>query len=150
MFTQSYLTLGDPVDYSPPDSFFHGIFQARLLEWVAISFSRGSSWPKDWTWDSCVSCIGRWIVYLGSPDVSLWPSLIGQCFPWRYRESHYYPLSWPCEQGISLLCQWSVTPFFFFFSLTLKAQDQTWHKMFLLYSVLLVKQSQNQIDRRVK
>ena len=35
----------------------HGIFQARILEWVAISFSRGSSWPRDQTHISCVSCI---------------------------------------------------------------------------------------------
>ena len=37
-----------------------GISQARKLEWVAISSSRGSSWPRDWT---CISCIGRWILY---------------------------------------------------------------------------------------
>ena len=40
---QSCLTLGDPMDCSPPGSSIHGIFQARVLEWVAISFSRGSS-----------------------------------------------------------------------------------------------------------
>ena len=32
-----------------------GFFQAKILEWVAISFSRGSSWPRDWTWDSCIA-----------------------------------------------------------------------------------------------
>ena len=42
-FTQSCLTFCDPVDCSPPDSSVHGILQARILEWVAISFSRGSS-----------------------------------------------------------------------------------------------------------
>ena len=47
--TQSCLTLCDPMDYSLPGSSIHGIFQARVLEWVAISFSRGSSPPKDWT-----------------------------------------------------------------------------------------------------
>ena len=41
----------------------HGIYQARILEWVAISFSRGSSWPRDQTFISWVSCIGRWILY---------------------------------------------------------------------------------------
>ena len=41
----------------------HGIFQARILEWVAISYSRGSSQPRDWTHISWVSCIGRWILY---------------------------------------------------------------------------------------
>ena len=40
---QSCSTLCDPVDCSPPDSSIHGILQARILEWVAISFSRGSS-----------------------------------------------------------------------------------------------------------
>ena len=44
---QSCLTLCDPVDCSPPDSAVHGISQARTLEWVAISFSRGSSGPRD-------------------------------------------------------------------------------------------------------
>ena len=37
------------MDYSPPGSSVHGILQARVLEWVAISFSRGSSWPRDQT-----------------------------------------------------------------------------------------------------
>ena len=46
---QSCLTLCDPVDCSPPGSSVHGIFQARILEWVAISFSRGSSQPRDQT-----------------------------------------------------------------------------------------------------
>ena len=43
--TQSCLTLCDSTDYSSPGSSLHGIFQARVLEWVATSFSRGSSWP---------------------------------------------------------------------------------------------------------
>ena len=43
--TQSYSTLCDPVDYRPTGSSVHGILQARILEWVAISFSRGSSDP---------------------------------------------------------------------------------------------------------
>ena len=44
----------DPMDCSPPESFVHGIFQARILEWVVISFSRGSSWPRD---QICIFCI---------------------------------------------------------------------------------------------
>ena len=47
--TQSCLTLCDPMDCSLPGFSIHGIFQARVLEWVAISFSKGSSWPRDWT-----------------------------------------------------------------------------------------------------
>ena len=46
---QSCLTLCNPMDYSLPGSSIHGIFQARILEWVAISFSRRSSQPRDWT-----------------------------------------------------------------------------------------------------
>ena len=45
----------DPMGCSLPGSSVHGIFQARILEWVAISFSRGSSWPRDWTRVSCIA-----------------------------------------------------------------------------------------------
>ena len=45
--TQSCLTLCDPMDCSPAGSSVHGILQARILEWVAISFSRGSSRPRN-------------------------------------------------------------------------------------------------------
>ena len=50
---QLYLTLCDPMDCSPLGSSVHGISQARILEWVAISSSRGSSRPKNWTRISC-------------------------------------------------------------------------------------------------
>ena len=46
MRAQSCLTLCDPMDSSLPDSSVYGIFQARIPEWVAISFSRGSSQPR--------------------------------------------------------------------------------------------------------
>ena len=60
---------------SPPGSSVHGIFQARILQWVAISSSRGSSQPRDRTY---VSCIGRqtvypWVTWESSND--LWPPL---------------------------------------------------------------------------
>ena len=47
--TQSCPTLCDPMDCSLPGLSVHGIFQGRVLEWVVISFSRGSSSPRDWT-----------------------------------------------------------------------------------------------------
>ena len=47
LVAQSCPTLCDPTDCSPPGSFIHGIFQARIVEWVAISFSRRSSQPRD-------------------------------------------------------------------------------------------------------
>ena len=52
---QSHPTLCDPMDCSPPGSSVHGILQARILEWVAISSSRGSSQPRDGTWVSCTA-----------------------------------------------------------------------------------------------
>ena len=53
----------DPMDCSLPGSSVHGILQARVLEWVVMSFSRGLSWPKDRTCISFLSCIGRQILY---------------------------------------------------------------------------------------
>ena len=57
LVTQLCLTLWDPMDYSPPGSDVHGIFQGRTLEWVAIPFSRESSQATDRTQ---VSCIAGW------------------------------------------------------------------------------------------
>ena len=53
LVAQSCPTLCNPVDCSPPGSSVPGILQARILKWVAIPFSRGSSWLRDWTWVSC-------------------------------------------------------------------------------------------------
>jgi len=50
-----YQTLYDPTDCSPPGSSVHGILQERILEWVAIPFSRGSSQPRDGTQVSCAA-----------------------------------------------------------------------------------------------
>ena len=54
---QSCPTLHDHMDCSLPSSSVHGILQARILEWVAMPSSRGSSWPRDRT---CVSCLLHW------------------------------------------------------------------------------------------
>ena len=53
----SLILLCDPMSCSPPGSSVHRLLQARILDWVAISFSRGSSRPRDWNWVSCDSCI---------------------------------------------------------------------------------------------
>ena len=55
---QSCPTLCDPMDCGLPNSYVHGIVQARIPEWVAISSSRGSFQPRDWTHVSHISCIG--------------------------------------------------------------------------------------------
>ena len=52
-------TLWDPMDCSPPGYSARGIFQVRILEWFAISYSRRSSQQRDQTHISCVSCIGK-------------------------------------------------------------------------------------------
>ena len=61
--TQLSPTFCNPRDCSPPGSSVHGIFQARILKWVAISYSKGSSWHRDQTGVSCVFCIDRQILY---------------------------------------------------------------------------------------
>ena len=53
--TQSCLLLCDPMDCGPQSSFVHRISQARILEWIAISFSKGSSRPRDRTHVSCIA-----------------------------------------------------------------------------------------------
>ena len=54
------LTLCYPMDCNLPGSSVYGIFQARIVEWIAISLCRGSSQPRDWI---CTSCIGKQILY---------------------------------------------------------------------------------------
>ena len=80
---QSCLTLCNPMDCSPPGSSVHGILQARVLEWVAVSFSRGSSQPSDQTRVSC-SAVGVFTTEpLGrpSPLFKLHPTKCGTlCF----------------------------------------------------------------------
>ena len=75
---QSCPTLCDPMDYSLPGSSVRGIFQARVLEWIAISFSRGSSQPRDWTQVSCIAgkCFTVWAT-TEAPSV-IQNSLIGK------------------------------------------------------------------------
>ena len=67
------------MDCSLPSSSVHGISQARILEWVAIPFSRRSSRPKDWTWVSCTA--GRFF--------TLWASLTGGVILWRKPEKDW-------------------------------------------------------------
>ena len=79
---QSCPTLCDPVDCSPLGFSIHGILQARILEWVAISFSRGSSWSRDQTQVSCIA---------------------GRCFNlWATREAHH-PGGSMMQSGLELL-----------------------------------------------
>ena len=54
--------------YSPPGSSVHGILQARILEWVYIPFSRGSFWPRDWTWVYCTA--GKFFTIWGTRKIN--------------------------------------------------------------------------------
>ena len=78
----------DPMDCSLPGSSVRGIFLTRILEWVVISYFRGSSWPRDQTHISCVSCIGRWILYHWAIREVLWPS---PCLLMSYLPEHLEP-----------------------------------------------------------
>ena len=71
---QSCSTLCNPMDYSLPGSSVQGIFQARILAWVAISFSRQSSQPRDWTWVSRI--VGRGFTIWATRDGILFYSLL--------------------------------------------------------------------------
>ena len=92
---------GKPVGCSLPGSSVHGILQARIREWVAISFSRGSSWPKNWTWVSCIA--GRFFTN------------------WAMREAVIHCLRWPIWPFVLPLTHmrhiilWPICFFLFFF-----------------------------------
>ena len=72
-------TLCNPEDCSPPGSLVHGILQARILGWVAISFFGVFSWPRDWT---RVSCLGRQILYLWATEEARWLIIRVTCIFW--------------------------------------------------------------------
>ena len=88
--TQSCLTLCRP---HAPGSSVHGILQARVLEWVAISFSRGSSQPGDWTQVSCIA--GGFVTVWATREAQL-PntSLIKKKYSLKERKESFYNLSW--------------------------------------------------------
>ena len=75
---QSCLTLCDPTDHSPSGSCVYGIFQARILGWIAISFSRGTSQPRDRISISCASCIGRQTLYHWATREATWGKLLSK------------------------------------------------------------------------
>ena len=67
---QLYLTLCDPMDCRLPGSPVHGILQARILDWVSIPFSRGSSLPRDWTQVSCTA--DRFFTFWATRETQRW------------------------------------------------------------------------------
>ena len=110
----------NPKDYSLPGSSIHGIRQARILEWVAISFSRGSSWPRDQTQVSCVSCIGWQILYLWATwgahllgfAVNPWWSLVHNSSLCHCVTSlSPCVFTWPCSSEDTSHTAWGLTLF---------------------------------------
>ena len=73
LVAQSCLTFFDPMNCTPPSFSVHGIFHAGTLEWVAFSYSRGTSWPRNRTRISHISCIGRQVLNISTTN----PSLLG-------------------------------------------------------------------------
>ena len=87
----SCLTLCDPLDDSPPGSSVHEIFQARILEWIVISFSRDSSQLRN---QNCVSCIaGRVFTYwgIGKPDWFIYILKYG-CESWTVKKAEHWKI----------------------------------------------------------
>ena len=84
LVAQSFLILCHSMDCSLLGSSVYGILQARILEWVAISFSMGSSRPRDWTQVSCIAGIffAIWAI--------LWVHLVWDCFSWAWMSVSFY------------------------------------------------------------
>ena len=85
---QSCPTLCDPMDCSPPGSSVHGVLQARIVGWVAISFSRGSSWPRDQTWVCCIA--GRLFTIWATRDAQRYAKEDKSTFRSRLRVCVYF------------------------------------------------------------
>ena len=76
----SHVWLCNSMDYSPPGSSVHGILQARILEWAAIPFSRGSSQPREW----------MWVSHIASKFFTIWTSRGVECVTYHFfRESSW-------------------------------------------------------------
>ena len=85
LVTQSWPTLCNSVDCSPPGSSVHGILQVRILEWVAIPFSRGSSHPRDQTQVPCIA--GRFLTIWANKKALQNFHMIQQSHSWIYTQS---------------------------------------------------------------
>ena len=96
LVAQSCLTFCNPMVCSLAGSSVFGILQARILEWVAVPFSRGSSWPKDWTWVSCIAG-GFFTVWVTKePQSTMSGVLLRGNSIWKHRHS----VMWWQRQGV--------------------------------------------------
>ena len=97
----------NPMDCSPPGSSVHGILQGRILKWVAIPFSRGSSWPRDQTY---VSCTGRQILYLYSGLRVSAVQSVTQSYPTLCDPMDYSTAGFPVHHSLPEITQTHVHP----------------------------------------
>ena len=88
LVAQSCLTLCNPTDCSPPGSSVHGISRARILEWVAMPSSKGSSWPRDQTRVPCI--VGRFLIVWATRET---PQKV-----WRFLKSSQWRRSFKGKQ----------------------------------------------------
>ena len=92
-----------------PGSSVHGISQARILEWTAISSSTESYWPRDWTLDSWVSCIGRWFFTTTTWEALMHAKVCSSCLTFCHPIDCSRPNS--SSVGFSRQEYWSGLPF---------------------------------------
>ena len=116
---QSRPTLCNPMDCSTPGSSVHRIVQARILQWVAIPFSRGSSQPRDQARVYCISCTGRRILH----HCATWEAPQN---PQTHQKSH----SWGQEQGLHGQEDFDSNPSCFF---TTKSQFLHMGLLYMIY-----------------
>ena len=132
----SHVRLWDPMDYRLPGSTLHGISQTRILEWVAVSFSRRSSWPRDRTRVFHISCIGQHILYCWPTRETfetgvLWrgyPSWTQSCLCCSGRWSH-----WRHQHSISICASF----YFYCWGFPIHLWKQTSPYLKLFQSLLL-------------
>ena len=103
-------TLRDPMDHSPPGSSVHGISQARILEWVAISFSRGYSRPRDGTQFSCIA--GKFFTIWATRETPFYHLHVYKCITIFFFENGYtiYPFGYLPTSLLKLFWFQSVWP----------------------------------------
>ena len=111
-------TLCDPKDYSPPGSPVHGIFQARILEWIAMPSSRGSSRPRDGTCVSYVPAVaGGLFTTIILESISIYHLILSKCFLKCFKIAFLFcfcPVLHTCDSSaltspppnIYALCSW--------------------------------------------
>ena len=104
-----WLTLCDCMAWNLPGSSVHGIFQAGILELVAVSSSRGSSWPRD-RQSPRVPCVGRWILHHCAPWEALCAEAVKVWAYWGYSSRGLFsclgPVSSLSPSWVPLRVQW--------------------------------------------